>query len=85
MNLDYTSSLSSQAVEALEEAARGIGLPLRKLELLGQDVETAEAFVEHVRAGEHERFLDEVDWEALDERREAGTPTSSGGLEPTAA
>lgn len=68
MELDYAATLDDRLIHRLEEAARGIGLPLRELELIGQDRSLARSFVESVKAGEHERFLDRVDWSSLRRR-----------------
>lgn len=67
-DLDYDATVPGYVVDRLEEAARGVGLPLRELELLGQDLSTAEAFVESVQAGRYESFLDGVDWGVLEQR-----------------
>lgn len=67
-DLDYDANMPGHVVDRLEEAARGVGLPLRELELLGQDPSTAEAFVNSVQAGRYESFLDGVDWGALEQR-----------------
>lgn len=66
MDLDYAASLSPELICELERAARWIGLPLRELELLGQSHQQAQAFVESVDTGRHERFLDAVDWRQLE-------------------
>lgn len=65
MEFDYAPSLSSTLIANLEEAARGIGLPLREIELLGQDPYLAQAFVDSVRAGDHDVFLSGIDWDDL--------------------
>ncbi|PSG98383.1 hypothetical protein BRD56_00135 [Thermoplasmatales archaeon SW_10_69_26] len=76
MELAYAPSLPDGLIARLEEAARGVGLPLREIELLGQDRYLARAFVEAVRGGDHDVFLSGVDWDALYERLEGR------GLEP---
>lgn len=68
MELAYAPSLSDRLIARLEEAARGVGLPLEKTELLGQEPTTAAAFVESVLAGNHERFLERIDWMRLRNR-----------------
>ncbi|MDX1611953.1 MAG: hypothetical protein R3185_06250 [Candidatus Thermoplasmatota archaeon] len=66
MNLAYAASLSPELICELERAARWTGLPLRELELLGQDPEHARAFVDHVARGTHATFLDQVAWTSLE-------------------
>jgi len=68
MELAYAPSLTDALIARLEEAARGVGLPLREIELLGQDRHMAQAFVDSVQAGDHDRFLSSVDWDELQER-----------------
>lgn len=55
----------------LQEAARGAGLPLWQLELLGQDETTATHFVEAVRRGEVRPFMEGVEWDVLEARYQA--------------
>lgn len=66
IDLDYDATIPDRTIDQLEEAARAVGLPLRELELIGQELEVAEAFVESVRQGHHQTFLDDVPWEALE-------------------
>lgn len=68
MELAYAPSLSDGLIARLEEAARAVGLPLERIELLGQDPTLADGFVDSVRAGDHERFLDRVEWTRLQQR-----------------
>lgn len=89
MELAYAPSLSDALIARLEEAARAVGLSLRRTELLGQDTTLAEGFVQSVQAGDHQRFLGEVDWFDLETRlaeriedASAVDPISSG-LEQT--
>lgn len=65
MDLDYHATLTTPLIDRLEEAARAVGLPLREVELLGQDADVAEAFVASVEEGSHAVFLDELDWARL--------------------
>lgn len=65
MELAYAPSLTDGLIARLEEAARGVGLPLREIELLGQDRHLAQAFVDSVQAGDHDAFLTSVDWDQL--------------------
>lgn len=66
MDLDYATELSDTTIDRLEEAARAIGLPLRELELIGQDPALAARFVARVEQGEHDAFLDAVEWHRLE-------------------
>lgn len=68
MELVYAPSLTDALIARLEEAARGVGLPLREIELLGQDRHLARAFVHSVQAGDQDAFLDSVDWDELHAR-----------------
>lgn len=72
MDLDYSETLADDLIDALEEAARAVGLPLSQLELLGQHPAHAEAFVQHVRSGTHDGFLDRIDWSGLEVLRTHG-------------
>lgn len=66
MDMDYNPQITEEVVAELERAAREVGLPLHRLELLGQDPAMAAAFVESVDDGYHEDFLDVMDWESLE-------------------
>lgn len=78
LDLDYAPSLSPELICELERAARWIGLPLRELELLGQDPERAEAFVESVDKDKHDALLDTIDWHALEQKLyRTRTPTKA--------
>lgn len=79
MNLDYDPTLSEGLVARLEEAARGVGLPLHRIELLGQDAVTAQGFVRSVRAGDVENYLDQVDFERLAALRGERVPDGETG------
>jgi hypothetical protein len=81
MELAYAPSMPDGLIARLEEAARGVGLPLREIELLGQDRFLARAFVDSVRAGDHDTFLSGVDWDALHERMQGrGIEAPGNGL-----
>lgn len=80
MDLAYNPTLSDGLVARLEEAARGFGLPLRQIELLGQDSVTAQGFVRSVRAGDTERYLQQVDFQRLEARLADRVPRE--GLDP---
>lgn len=66
IDLDYAAELTDTTIDRLEEAARTVGLPLRELELIGQDAELADAFIESVQSGRHQAFVDGVDWTRLE-------------------
>lgn len=66
MEIAYAPTLPAPIRTDLEQAARRTGLALGRLELLGQDLVLALAFVESVHAGTHEAFLQEVDWDRLE-------------------
>lgn len=66
MDLDYDPVLEQPLVDDLERAALRIGLPLERLELLGQDAAVARTFVRAADAGDADALLDEVDWEGLE-------------------
>lgn len=88
MDLDYQSTLSRQTIDALEEAARSVGLPLREVELIGQDPEVARGFVDSVRQGRHVDYLKEIDWTRLERRLRRGEvaePAVTPGPDPTPA
>lgn len=78
MELAYAPSLTDALIARLEEAARGVGLPLREIELLGQDPHIARAFVDSVQSGDHDAFLTGVDWDGLYARLQ------DRGIEPPA-
>jgi hypothetical protein len=83
MELAYSPSLTDALIARLEEAARGVGLPLREIELLGQDPHIARAFVDSVQAGDHDAFLASVDWDALHARlAERGIENPAASLSP---
>lgn len=88
MDLDYENTLSRQMIDALEEAARSVGLPLREVELIGQDPNVARGFVDSVRGGRHVDFLEGVDWTRLERRLRRGAvaePAVSPDPDPTPA
>lgn len=66
MEIAYAPTLPAPIRDDLEQAARRTGLALGRLELLGQDLVLALAFVESVHAGTHEALLQEVDWDRLE-------------------
>lgn len=68
MDVDFHPGLPLEVRVDLEEAARGAGLPLWKLELIGQDETTATEFTQAVRRGEVQAFLEQVDWDVLEAR-----------------
>lgn len=65
MEIAYAPTVPDPIQEQLEQAARRTGLSLGRLELLGQDLILAMAYVEAVHAGTHEAFVETVDWERL--------------------
>lgn len=67
LDIAYAPSLPRSVREELEAAARSTGLALGRLELLGQDLQTALRFVEAVHGGHGDAFLSEVDWDRLEE------------------
>lgn len=69
LELDYDPRLDGQTLARLEEAAAAVGLPLERLELIGQDAAVARAFVRAVDDGRAEAMLDDVDWDGLDATR----------------
>lgn len=66
LDIAYAPSLPPSVRDELEDAARTTGLALGRLELLGQDLETALQFIEAVHAGLDDAFLDDVDWDRLE-------------------
>jgi hypothetical protein len=88
MNLNYAPVLSEELVYELERAAQWNGLPLDRLELLGQDPETAQAFVDHVAQGQADAYLDTVHWQRLEALRESRTnpqPVTQAPTKPAPA
>lgn len=86
MELAYSPSLTDALIARLEEAARGVGLPLREIELIGQDRHLARAFVDSVQSGDHDAFLSSVDWDGLHARLvERGLEAHGASLSPRAS
>lgn len=88
MNLDYTEQMTDEMIAELEEAARAVGIPLRELELIGQDTKIARRFVASVRQGDQDTFLDAVEWSHLKARlhsRQGRAPCSSSVVSRRAA
>lgn len=75
MELDYSPELPVGLLADLERACARHGVPLGKLELLGQDPVSAQLFVESAHAGQADVFLAATDWDLLeamhDTRRDA--------------
>lgn len=68
MDLDFHPGLPLEVRVDLKEAGRQAGLPLWKLELIGQDEAAAMEFTQAARRGEVQDFLGEVDWDVLEAR-----------------
>lgn len=79
MEIAYAPTVPDPIRDDLEQAARRTGLALGRLELLGQDLVMAMAYVEAVHAGTHEAFIEDVDWERLERlyRRRRRTPAET--------
>jgi hypothetical protein len=80
LDLDYAPHVPMATLHRLEAAARRMGLPLHQLELLGQDANVAEGFVMACMLGDSENFCLAVDWQELEERREAHDSACNGGV-----
>lgn len=66
MDLAFDPTLDDGLVEDLRRAAADVGLPLERLELLGQDRAVARAFVEAAAHGSGQAMLAHVDWDRLE-------------------
>lgn len=66
MDLEVDPAIDGDLIDELRHAAADVGLPLERLELLGQDGAVAHAFVEAAAKGESQAMLDRVDWDRLD-------------------
>ncbi len=66
MDLDYDPRIPSELLRTVEREARRLGLPLRRIELLGQDRAVARTFVRAAEDGRGEAHLEAVDWERLE-------------------
>lgn len=64
--LDYAPHIDPIVLARLEMAARDLGLPLARLELLGQCEQTARKFIAAAASGEVDRVLAEADWDRLE-------------------
>lgn len=62
----------------LEEAGRRAGVPLWRLELLGQDETTALEFTQAARRGEEQALLETVDWDVLEARFQSRKRSEGG-------
>lgn len=71
MELDFHPGLPLEVRTDLEEAGRQAGIPLWRLELIGQDETTATEFTQAVRRGQASAFLEDVDWDVLEARYQA--------------
>lgn len=71
MDLDFHPGLPLEVRLDLTEAARGAGLPLWQLELLGQDEAVAQQFIDAARQGRARRFLEDAEWDVLEARFQA--------------
>lgn len=78
MDLDLHPALPLEVRMDLEDAARGAGLPLWQLELLGQDESVAQEFVDAARRGTARGYLEGVEWDLL-EARYQGRRCKEGG------
>lgn len=70
MQIEYSPHLEEALIEDLEAAAGRVGLPLERLELIGQDEDIARSFIEAVECGMHETFLEIVSWDRLEDTLE---------------
>lgn len=68
MDLDFHPGLPVEVRVDLVEMGREEGLALWQLELLGQDEQIAEEFVNAVRQDRKDEFLGSVEWDALEAR-----------------
>jgi hypothetical protein len=80
MNLDFHPGLPLEVRVDIKEAGREAGLPLWRMELLGQDETTAVEFANAARRGEVDAFLEEVDWDVLEARYQDRRRKESGAF-----
>lgn len=66
MKLSYHPGVPERFIEEMERAARRLGLPLDKVELIGQDPKVARDFLRAVRSGKGAAFVDGLDERALE-------------------
>lgn len=66
MDLDYDPRIPSDLLRSVEREARRLGVPLRRIELLGQDRAVARNFVRASEEGRGADHLETVDWERLE-------------------
>lgn len=65
MDIEFDPTIEADLISDLRDAAADFGLPLERLELLGQDGAVAHAFVDAVADGRAQTMLDHVDWDRL--------------------
>lgn len=82
MDLDYDTRIPDEMLRTLEERGRSLGLPLHRIELLGQDRTVVRAFNRAVDEGNARSYLDEVDWDRLERVREAREHARRLGASP---
>lgn len=78
MDLDFPPGMPLEIRMDLTDAARGTGLPLWQLELLGQDEAIASAFIQAARRGGTTAFMGEVQWDVLEARYQARKRSEKG-------
>jgi hypothetical protein len=71
VDLDYDNRIPDDTLRTMEEEGRKMGLPLHRIELLGQDRAVVRGFNKAVEEGNARSYLDEVDWDRLERIHEA--------------